>query len=112
MDNSRKAEIKREQILKKAKRDMTLYHKKISESPRQLVQVDEQYEAKENLNPFSWKLYDIDKEAVADFQRTHDCTYQDIIKYALRFYLSEENYRHAKEVIELRKKHDKEHYEG
>lgn len=111
MDNT-KVDIKKQDIRRKAKRDMTLYHNKLSESPNQMVQVEEQYEAKEYLNPFSWKLYDIDKEAVADFQRTHDCTYQDIIKYALRFYLSEENYRHAKEVIELRKKHDKEHYEG
>lgn len=89
---------------------MTPHHKKLAESTMQLVQVEEQYESKGSLNPFSWKIYEIDKEAVADFQRTHDCTYQDIIKYALRFYLSEENYRHAKEVIELRKKHDKEHY--
>lgn len=95
----------------KEKRSINNYNNTLAKQQKAVIKVEDLYETKENLKSFSWQLFEIDREAVEAFHRLHDCTYQDIIKYALRYYLSEDNYRHAKEIIDLRKKQDKEFYD-
>lgn len=111
MDTKAKIDQKLKQMIVKEKRSINNYNNSLGERLKTVANIEKEYETKESLKSFSWQLYEIDREAVEDFRRTHDCTYQDIIKYALRYYLSEDNYRHAKEILELRRKHDKEFYE-
>lgn len=99
-------------MLEAERRNIGNYNTALAEKPNFVIEVDEKYERKEYLKSISWQLPEIDREAIEDFKRSHDCTYQDIIKYALRYYLSEVNYNHAREIIELREKHDAEHKKG
>lgn len=108
MEQKNKADEKLKQMLEKDKRNIKNYNKAISEKISKVKDVESTFEKKNTLHSFSWQLHEIDREAVEDFRRNHSCTYQDIIKYALRYYLTDINYKHAKEIIELRKKHDSE----
>lgn len=106
------SESKKDEILRdmqeREKRKIDTYNKSLINANSKINIVEEKYEKKENLKQISWQLYEIDREALEDFKRNHDCTYQDIIKYALRYYLGDTNYRHAKEILELKEKQDKE----
>lgn len=110
MIDKEKKEQKFKQMIINEKRNINNYNDSLEKQSKYVLKVKEEFEKKDNLKSFSWQLYDIDREAVEDFKRNHNCTYQDIIKFALRYYLSEDNYRHAEEVLELREKHDKEFY--
>lgn len=105
--NTNQQEILKE-MLRKEQRKVSNYNKKLDETNKSINFIHEEFEKKEYLKSISWQLFEIDREAVEDFRRNHDCSYNDIIKYALRYYLSEINYRHAQEIIELKKKHDDE----
>jgi len=111
MDNREKAQQKLKQMEINEKRKINNYNESLGQQTKPVIEIGEEYETKDSLKSFSWQLYEIDREAVEDFRRTHDCTYQDIIKFALRYFLSGDNYRHSQEVLELRKKQDKEFYE-
>lgn len=108
MEQKNKADEKLKQMLEKDKRNIRNYNKALSEKISKVKDVESAFEKKDTLRSFSWQLHEIDREAVEDFRRNHDCTYQDIIKYALRYYLSDINYKHSREIIELKKRHDNE----
>lgn len=105
MDNSKKQDEILQEMLDEERRNIKNYNNNLIKKPNAVIEVDTKYEEKKYLKSISWQLPEIDREAVEDFKRSHDCNYQDIIKYALRYYLSEINYNHAKEIIELREKH-------
>ena len=109
MENSKKQDKILQEMLEAERRNIENYNNGLLKKSNSVIEVDTKYEEKKYLKSISWQLPEIDREAIEDFKRSHDCTYQDIIKYALRYYLTETNYNHAKEIIELREKHYIEH---
>lgn len=61
---------------------------------------------------YSWDIDKVDYDAATFFKRISKLTYKDILKNALRTYLSEVNYRHAKEMVSLMVKHMDEYLYG
>ena len=46
--------------------------------------------------------------AVIDFKKIFNISYQKIATSAVRFYLSEQNYRHAEELVKMIERHREE----
>lgn len=61
---------------------------------------------------YSWDIDKVDYDAATLFKRVSKLTYKDILKNALRTYLSEVNYRHAEEMVSLMVRHMDEYLYG
>lgn len=76
------------------------YHKSVEYEP---VYIDKKYN-KYKSKP-GWNIPYIDYLAATAFYYIFNISYQDIVTNALRFYLTNENYKHAEEMLDLIEKH-------
>lgn len=95
-----------EEMIKTEKRKIARYNEKIEKDSTKFVEIDNEYEG--NLKAISWQLPELDRKAIEVFKEEFDCTYQEIVKNALRFYVDEIFYRHAKERMDTIKRQTEE----
>lgn len=92
--------------LKERYKDIDEYHKLIKYKP---VYDSDKYNDLESKP--SWVIPNIDYLAVVSFKELFSLDFRKIATNAIRYYILEQNYMHAEEVIETSERHKKENIE-